>query len=374
MKLVAARALARHPWNIARLPTGELLILGSSDDGRFLEAYDAELASIWSVRLPDGASELALAADGTPWVLDSAGASAFGSGGSPLARLEVPRREGMGAAAFALVDGNFVFACQHDDDAPMCAPILERFGSDGSVRWSTTLPVGSIAYEGVTEMRASEGWKSRSMDPWTPETWWSTLKVLQVSGDAVLACFSEMPRSGIGCGYVVSLSDGALRFTTTLGPIHEVAALGAGAFLVGYQGYGAFETLRYERDGRVLTRWASHGYYVIEGDDVRVIEMENRLPSKMHLVRLLPNGAVKKGAWLDGYYTPDPCLLADGRLLFFRAGALCSARNLSIEDRLVFRSADERSFATPIVAGEGSAYFAFTPADGEEPRLVRVDW
>jgi hypothetical protein len=258
----------------------------------------------------------------------------------------------MYAAAFALVDDGFVFALQHRDDAPMCAPLLESVSLDGTVRWSTKLPIG---------------------DPWMPEAWESTSRLLQISGDAVLACFSEMPGTGIGFGYVVSLSDGALRFTTRRGPISEVAALDNGTFLVGYQGYGDFETLRYERDGRVHTRWASHGYYVIEGDEVRVIEMENRLPSTMHLVRLRTGGSVEKGAWLDGYYTSRPHLRADGAVLFFRAGALLAARGLSITDRLVLGPADGRSLSTPIVAGDWIAYFAFTPAGGEG-RLVRVDW
>ncbi len=373
MKLSASRTLARHPRNIARLSSGEVLVRSSSEEGSFLDAYDAGLAPIWSVRLHERAFDLALAPDGTPWVLDPTGSSAFGNQGAQVARVEVRMRKRMDVAAFAMVDNDFVFACQHDDDAPMRAPILERVGSDGSVRWSTTLPIGSIAYEGLTEMRADEGWKIRPMKPWTPETWWSTSTRLEVSGDAVLACFSEMPRSGIGFGYVVSLTDGSLRFTTSKGPISKVAALGGGAFLVGYQGYGAFETLRYERDGRVHTRWASHGYYVVEGDDVRVIEMENVLPSKMRLVRLLAEGAVEKGARLKGYYTSEPYLQADGTLLFFRAGELLAARNLSIDDRLVLGSADASSFATPIVGGDGSVYFVFTPAGGEGSRLVRVE-
>jgi hypothetical protein len=239
-------------------------------------------------------------------------------------------------------------------------------GNDGRVRWSTTLPVGWSACEGIVQGI------ERPPDSWIPEAWHSPSTLIEVSGDAVLVCFSEIPQSGIGFGYAVSLADGALRFTTQLGPIQEVAALGGGAFLVGYQGDEAFETLRYERDGRVHTRWATHGYYVTEGDDVRVIEMENTLPSKMHLVRLLAGGAVQKGAWLDGYYTSRPCLLADGTLLFFRAGALLAAQDLSIADRLVLCPADGRPFATPIVADGESAYFAFTPKNGKAPRLVRV--
>lgn len=72
-----------------------------------------------------------------------------------------------------------------------------------------------------------------------------------MSGDAVLACFIEMPWSGIG--YVLSLAEGTLRFITKMGPIQETTMLGGGAFLVQYHGYGTCEALRYERDGNPQT-------------------------------------------------------------------------------------------------------------------------
>ena len=122
-----------------------------------------------------------------------------------------------------------------------------------------------------------------------PETWFSTRMGLSVLGlDAMLACFSEMPRSGFGCGYAVSLVDGAPHFVTKLGPIDEVAVLGGCEFLVGYQGYGAFETFLYDASGQAKTRWQSHGFYAIHNQDIRVIEMETVLPSKMRLVRPAP--------------------------------------------------------------------------------------
>jgi hypothetical protein len=182
-----------------------------------------------------------------------------------------------------------------------------------------------------------------------------------------------MPSSGIGFGYAVSLTDGALRFTTRTGPLSEVAAIGGGAFLVGYQGYGAFETLRYDRDGRVAERWASHGYYLV-GDGVRVIELENTRPSRMHLVRLLPGGAVAKGEWLDGYYTSRPLLGADGTAYFFRKGAVFAARDLSIDERLVLTAPDHGLFSTAIAGGERGFYLAYTPGGGRAgATLVRID-
>jgi hypothetical protein len=309
----------------------------------------------------------------TSWVLDPEGAWKLGEDGDCLARVKARPREGMRLSAFAGVDDGFLFVWQHDVRTPMCPPILERVSFDSTIRWSVTLPVEPIAYEGVVSMRADEGWKIRPMDPWMPKTWLSTSRTLAVSDDAALACFSEMPRSGIGLGYVVSLADGSLRFTTQTGPISQVAPIGGGAFLVGYQGYGAFETLWYDRDGSVPERWPSHGYYLV-GDNVRVIELENTLPSKMHLGRLLLGGKVTRGDWLDGFYTSRPFLEVDGTAYFFRKGAVLAARDLSITERLVVTAPDDGVFSTAIVGGGQALFFAHTQNSGKAgARLVRID-
>jgi hypothetical protein len=172
---------------------------------------------------------------------------------------------------------------------------------------------------------------------------------------------------------VVSLADGDLRFTTQTGPISKVAPVGRGAFLIGYQGYGAFETLRYNQDGDVSERWATHGYYLV-GDGVRVIELENKLPSEMHLARLLPGGVVAKGDWLDGYYTSKPLLGAGGNAYFFRKGVVLAAQDLTICERLPLTAADDRLFSTEVVAGERGFYLAYAgAAERSGASLVRIN-
>jgi hypothetical protein len=252
--------------------------------------------------------------------------------------------------------------------------MVQRLSPTGAVRWQTTLPVGPVAYEGVVQMRADEDWKPRPKPAWTPQTWVCFADALTVSGDAVLVSFTEMPRSGIGLAYVLSLSDGSLRFTTKLGPIHEKVGCGDGGFLVGYQGYDAFETLHYSPGGDVAMQWPSHGYYVVRQDDVRVIEMENCLPSRMHLVRLRKDGSIEKGAWLDGSYTSRPHVRADGTLLFFRNSAMLLAKDLSIDDRLSIAETDDTVHSTPLVGNDVCVYFAYRQiSQGTDSILVRVD-
>jgi len=374
MKLGASRELARHLRDIAYLPGGEVVVLSSSDEGTFCDGYDANLSSLWGTHLKEVGLALIIGEGGTPWILHGAGAVALTDRGTQLTRVDVCTPKGMQVSAFAPVEHGFVFALQHDIRTQMHAPMLARVQHDGVVCWSTTLPMENVAYEGVVQMRADEGWKPRPMDAWTPETWLSTSRNLGVSGDAVLACFSEMPRSGIGFGYVLSLADGAVRFTTQKGPISEVAPLGGGAFLVGFQGYGAFETLRYERDGRMQSRWQSHGFYVIKNDDVRVVEMENTLPSKMHLVRLLPNGSVVKGDWLDGYYTSTPFHRTDGTLYFYRNGEILVAQDIAIDERLTISTPEGMLYSTRIVGDERGICFAYMHAGKIGARLVRVNF
>jgi hypothetical protein len=115
--------------------------------------------------------------------------------------------------------------------------------------------------------------------------------------------------------------------------------MGDDEFLVGYQGYGEFKTLHYGRDGAVLGSWPTHGYYVVCGSDVRVVELRN--DGAMHLTRLATDGQVIEGAWLDGYYTSRPCVRTDGSIVFCRGGKIFSARDLHIAERfLIFDRSD----------------------------------
>lgn len=369
MKLAASRQLERQARDVVAVADG-VIVLSSTPWASHLEAFDARLSPVWNRPLTQGGVALS-AVDGVPWVLDSAGAWAVGDGGGERARVNVPPRGGMCLSAFAPLADSFVFAWQHGPHAPTRRPVLECVGRDGTVRWSIILPLGSVAYEGVVEMSHDEGWEARPKEPWKPESWVSTSRTLSVSGDAVLACFTEMPRSGIGFGYVVGLDDGALRYVTRTGPITEVAPAGGGAFLIGYQGYGAFETLRYERDGTVTGRWPSHGHYLV-GQDVRVIELTNAGAS-MHVTRLLPRGAVTRGERLEGYYTSRPLVAPDATAYIFRAGAVLAVRDLSIERRLRLASPGDNLYSTAMAGTEEALCCAYMQA-AMEPRatLVRV--
>lgn len=166
-----------------------------------------------------------------------------------------------------------------------------------------------------------------------------------------------------------------------MGPIQQVAALEGGGFLVGYQGYGAFETYRYRPDGTVGDQWRSHGHYVVRNGDIRVVELRND-GDAMDLTRLKPGGIVARGARLDGYYTSTPCVATDGLLLFFRHGLVYAVRDLSIAERLRVFDRDEDVFPTEMQMGPGCVYGGLTlhlPRGPSrelefESYLVRVDW
>jgi hypothetical protein len=362
MKLVASVSLnaARHPRTVLHLPQrGELLLHEVGQWGSYLEAYDPDLVSVWSAHFAEETLKLFMDGNGMPWMLDRLGAFTLGERGELLGRVAAQVPEGMLVSACACVDDDFLFAMHHARRR-MRAPIMQRVSKTGNVRWSVTLP-GPSTDEKMNRVGA--------------RAWLSTSETLDISGDAALACFSDMHSSGMGFGYVLSIADGALRFTTAYGPVQSTAPLGGGAFLVGYQGYGLFETLRYERDGRVRMRWPSHGHYIVSGEDIRGIELQNVLPSKMHLTRLLNDGSVLKGARLDGYYTSTPSHWPDGTVLFFRHGSLLGARDLAIEDRLELCAPDDGTISTAIAASGETAYLALWEwrPESRTRSLMRVD-
>src|SRR5262245_32262287 len=55
---------------------------------------------------------------------------------------------------------------------------------------------------------------------------------------------------------------------------------------------------------------------------MRLVEMENVLPSKMHVSLLERDGSVRKGPHLDDYSTTYPVMTRDGTMAFWRGGTL----------------------------------------------------
>jgi hypothetical protein len=370
------RVTVREPLKLrliamGRLSSRELVVLSTGvDDTAFLGAYDGWLNPLR--RTPVRADALGLTINGdTTWVLDRSGASANGKGAS-LDRIDFTAPSHLQAGGFVALGGDLIVAFEHIPPQPVCEPTVMRIGPGGEVRWRTSLPIDGVC-RGAFRIRD------------TAMTWvcsYYTAGQLVVSDDAVLVLFRDMPQSGIAVGYVLSLADGALRFTTGCGPIHQIAALRNGEFLVGYQGYGGFLTRHYGRDGTICDNWASHGHYVVSNHDVRVIELRNDSEA-MRLVRLLPGGRIEAGTFLHGYYTSPPYLHSNGTLFFCREGVLCEAHDLTVGRRLDLGIGTEVS-SRAVVGSEDCIYIVVTrerieqsaegvPRVWSRSQLVRVD-
>lgn len=263
----------------------------------------------------------------------------------------------MEVSALELVDGDFVFAYHHVEGSLPDNPALVRVTPGGAVLWSTRLTTDTITFTRDPYAREVAGRFSVS-------TWNCGFRAgtLCRSGDMLLAVYADMPLSGIGVGYALSLTTGALSYVTKYGPIDNVAAGSAGSFLVGYMGYGSFETLSYSRAGNEQNKWASQGYYVLEGDDVRVIELENRSISRSRLARLKSDGTVVTGDLLEGYYTSKPYLHSDGMLFFAREGLLVAVKDLRIDYRTTLKppAVDGTFFHTRIVSGRNGTFATYS--------------
>src|SRR5262249_59762875 len=106
-------------------------------------------------------------------------------------------------------------------------------------------------------------------------------------------------------------------------PEAGVALVGSDEFLRGVQGYGAFDLYLHDREGKERQHWSSHAEVVVTGaGEMRGVEMENVLPSRMHFSVLKQDGTVCKGPHLEGYYTTYPVLNRQGVAAFWRYGKL----------------------------------------------------
>ena len=200
---------------------------------------------------------------------------------------------------------------------------VARHGPDGSCRWSTPAVLGQLSYPGCAGARAETGWEVQPVKPWTPRTihahdW----EPLLVSGHRVAATFAD-GRSGIAVTFFLDTGTGQLIATSRPGPSRHKAISGPGEFLIGFQGYGAFSTGRYDAAGIVVQEWPTHAMMLIDRHGgISGPESENVLPSRSHFVSLEPDGTVRRGSALPGYYTSYPALDSEGRAVFWRDGRL----------------------------------------------------
>ncbi|MFF8846474.1 hypothetical protein ACF08N_27790 [Streptomyces sp. NPDC015127] len=275
-------------------PDGVLWVAYSDQDGRLLEGV-----------LPDGST-------------------------GPTIRPECGPGEEVGA--FVLLDDGFCIAWagasrllqrERSEQGSVPRPRVARYTWEGVCLWSTPIELGAVSHPGVLEMGVDTGWAMRPRRPWVPEEVdVDHCEPLLVSGDRVAAGFTDT-RGGIGRTYFLDLDSGEIVSATSPVPMGRKAIAGPGEFLIGSQGYGAFTTGRYGRDGGETARWASHGALLV--NDKGIIcgpELENVLPSKSRFRRLASNNTLKDGPSLTGYYTSFPAMDHEGTTVFWRDGKL----------------------------------------------------
>lgn len=357
---ITQRSLLTKDWPLSLSRSAERVqvITPSAEGGTLVEQFDEHLRPVARRNLRCHTLDVATNDMGEHWLLTQEGACLL----APDLTLSAPLRErddqGLELRAITLVDDDLLLIRQHGERSPQAPARLTRISTSGEERWSIPLSPADLVHTGVVEMRVTDDWTPRVMKAWKPQTWLLQDASIPISGDRALLTFSEMPRSGIGYGYVVSLDDGEILHTTERGPISKTAAYTRGRFLVGYQGYGDFKTQLYGRDGRVEDEWPSHGFYIVGDDGVRVVEMENRLPSKMRLASLSEGGSVRHGSRLEGYYTSPPLHRDDGSVLFVRNGSIFLCQGLDVSETLRIVGMSERASGTASVAIGGAMFVA----------------
>ncbi|HEX2312170.1 MAG TPA: hypothetical protein VHJ17_00425 [Thermomonospora sp.] len=351
---------------VAPASGGPVYVQVGGEDGPLLCAVDLDGSLRWSRAAVRACGRPRVAPDGGVWLEGRGVLHETLPTGDPGRRVELDRHPGHDVGAFVILPDGFVVAWQ---SSPYRGVRVERLDGRGRPRWSTELPVpAGLSYAGVVEMSAESGWRPVPARPWAPADLlasWS--EALLVSGDRVLATFFEVS-SGIGMSFCVDLGTGDHLWQTPPVPIGDLAIAGPGSFLVGVQGYGAFETLLYNGDGAVVLQWPSHGRPLVSSRGrIRMVELDNDPSRTLRIRRLHRDASMTDGPVLTGYHTIGPVLAADGRAAFWRDG------RLQVVDRdLTVRTlhADPAWSGTDRMLLLDGGVLAFVLNRGDERRLV----
>ena len=340
-----------------------------------LMAVDIEGESLWSLKLQNQC-RLGDIGDGCAWLFESQAIVGVSADGVLIRRelLDLEEQERIGC--LSLVEGGIIVSVYRIEphDRYGLAPRVMRFDSDFEQIWSIRLPINKVAYQGCGYMGVDTNWEIRETPPWNPSTWLPCGEdQLLVSGNRILASFQEMPRTGIGCRYVLDAGTGELVWKSKSAPIANACALGDGRFLMGNQGYGAFQSALYEDGVLEMQSWPSHGHTVVVAGDYISVQMSNDLSVPQHVVRLEANGDVSRMSQrLPGYYTSKPVLLRDGNLYFWRGGEVW-AWSCGDGLRSIYRiDLDDGAHASSMRLSDNRVAFNIRPSYTKKERHRRV--
>ena len=99
--------------------------------------------------------------------------------------------------------------------------------------------------------------------------------------------------------------------------------LSNGMFIVGLEGYDAFDSWLYNQNGEIVQTWRSYGHYVIDqSNNIRVIEQDRTNPTQSHVVNLRMDGSIEKGEKLITSSASEPVLTLENDIIFENSGVI----------------------------------------------------
>lgn len=329
-------ALPGQAWNVvADDPTGLLFAVsyGSNPLETVLTAVDQRGHIEWQRSFPGTGRPWARATGrGTVWVSRPEAAwrvlEEVDANGRTVNSLVPPSQPGEDIGTFALLPDGFCILWTAArgplrGDGPRREPRVSRHRADGSPVWSTPIRLGDLSYSGIVEMSEDSGWQVRQKPGWTPrEVTVAYHEPLMISGGSVAASFEDRG-SGLARTFLLDLRTGKLSAATPPAPDGHKAIDQDGGFLIGAQGYGAFETARITPDGRRVADWPSHGVLTMGASGVvSIIEMTNDMSARSTFRRLERDGNLTSGPDLPGYYTAPAAVDQEGTTVYWRNGQL----------------------------------------------------
>lgn len=124
------------------------------------------------------------------------------------------------------------------------------------------------------------------------------------------------------------------------------AMLPNGNFLLGLEGYDAFDTWLYDEQGNELQQWRSFGPYVIdEQGGIRVVECDGNAPTHSHIAKLHLDGYIERGPALNHGQVPPPLVVEENDLLIFDHGSLRYFNHelQELQSKEIFKCDDQQS-------------------------------